>query len=162
MSTWLNFNLSHRKKKKPEAISDPQIIYDGALCDNIISGSHFALTKQLQLRWCRNRKAASVCHLLLLLFIPHEKIGNMGEEKNSEDPSISRIGTFFLFSVRRKTIYCFLCWETVLLWYIRLYSGVSTKCYLNQWYYFGNIRINCKGPQSLEICHFERWNLCSQ
>ena len=25
----------------------------------------------------------------------------------------------------------------------------------NQKSYFGNIRINCKGVQSLEICHFE-------
>ena len=65
MSTWLNFNLfgyvSHRKKTNQRGILDLQIIYDEALCDNIISGSHFALTKQLQLRWWRNRKAASVC-----------------------------------------------------------------------------------------------------
>ena len=60
----LNFNLSHRKKTSQRRISDPQIIYDGALCDIIISGSHFALTKQLQLRWWRNRKAASVCYYL--------------------------------------------------------------------------------------------------
>ena len=52
------------KKTNHRRISDPQIIYDGALCDNIISGSHFALTKQLQLRWWRNRKAASVCYYL--------------------------------------------------------------------------------------------------
>ena len=65
--TWLKFdvfgNVSHRKKNH-RRISDPQIIYDEALCDNIISGSHFALTKQLQLRWWRNRKAASVCYYL--------------------------------------------------------------------------------------------------
>ena len=66
MSTWLNFNLfdnvSHgKRKKKQRRISDPEIIYDGAPCDSIISRRHFALTKQLQLRWWRNRKAASVC-----------------------------------------------------------------------------------------------------
>ena len=67
MSTWLSFylfgNVSHRKKVQ-RWISDPQIIYDEALCDNIISRSHFALTKQLQLRRWRNRKAASVWYYL--------------------------------------------------------------------------------------------------
>ena len=53
-----------KKQTNQRRISDPQIIYDGALCDNIISGSHYALTKQLQLRWWRNRKAASVCYYL--------------------------------------------------------------------------------------------------
>ena len=64
MPTRLNFNLFHRKKTNQRRILDPQIIYDGALCDNIISGSHFALAKQLQRRWWRNRKAASVCYYL--------------------------------------------------------------------------------------------------
>ena len=63
MSTWLNFNIFgnvyHRKKTQVNL--GPT---DGALCDNIISGSHFALTKQLQLRWWRNRKAASLCYYL--------------------------------------------------------------------------------------------------
>ena len=30
---------------------------------------------------------------------------------------------------------------------------------MNQESYFGNSRINFKGIQSLEICHFEIWNL---
>ena len=53
-----------RKNTHHRQISDPQIIYDGALCGNVISGSHFPLAKQLQLRWRRNRKAASVCYHL--------------------------------------------------------------------------------------------------
>ena len=64
MPTRLNFNLFHRKKTNQRRILDPQIIYDGALCDNVISGSHFGLAKQLQRRWWRNRKAASVCYYL--------------------------------------------------------------------------------------------------
>ena len=68
MSTWLNFNffgnVSHRKKITQQNISDPQIIYDGALCDNMTPGSHFALTKQVKLTWWRNRKASSVCSYL--------------------------------------------------------------------------------------------------
>ena len=52
------------KKTNQRWISDQQIIYDGVLCDNIISGSHFALTKQIQLRWRRNSKAASLCYYL--------------------------------------------------------------------------------------------------
>ena len=75
----------------------PQIIYDGALCDNIISGSHFALTLAAPMMK-KNRKAASLCYYLQF----HEKIGSMGEEKNPEDSSISHIGTFFLFLVRGK------------------------------------------------------------
>ena len=38
---------------------------------------------------------------------------------------------------------------------------MSTKCYLNQYPDFENIRINCKGVQSLEIIYFETWNLFS-
>ena len=67
MSTWLSFylfgNVSHRKKVQ-KRISDPQIIYEEAFCDNITSRIHFALTKQLQLRRWRNRKAASACYYL--------------------------------------------------------------------------------------------------
>ena len=100
--------------------------------------------------------------LYAIIFSSHEKIGSMGEEKNPENSSISHIGTLFLFSVRDKIIYCFLCWETVLLWYVHLYPGVFTNYYWNQESYFGNIRMNCKGVQSLEICHFETWNLFSQ
>ena len=53
-----------RKNTCHRQISDPKIIYDGALCGNVISGSHFPLAKELQLRWRRNRKAASVCYHL--------------------------------------------------------------------------------------------------
>ena len=51
------------KKTNQRRISDLQIIYDGALCDNI-SRSHFALTKELQHRRWRNRKTTSVCYYL--------------------------------------------------------------------------------------------------
>ena len=86
MSTWLNFNLfdiSHRKKRNHMWILDPQIIYDGAFCDNIISGSYFTLTKQLQLP------------LYATIFSSPEKISSMGEEKNPEESSIPHIGTYF-------------------------------------------------------------------
>ena len=43
MSTLLDLNLFvnalHRKHRNQRQISDPQIIYDEALCDNIMSGS---------------------------------------------------------------------------------------------------------------------------
>ena len=42
-------NVSHTKKQTKDVL-DAQIIYDGALCNNIILGSYFALTKQLQIR----------------------------------------------------------------------------------------------------------------
>ena len=60
MSTWLNFNLFGNVPRRKKT----QINYDRALCDNIISGSHFALIMQLQFNWWRNRKAASVCFCL--------------------------------------------------------------------------------------------------
>ena len=145
------------KKTNHRRISDPQIIYDGALCDNIISGSHFTLQCSSNL----DDEGIVKLPLHAISFSSHEKIGSMGEEKNSEDSSISHIGTLFLFSMRGKIIYCFLCWETVLLRYTHLYSDVSAKCYLNQKSYFGSIRINCKGVQSLEICHIETSNLFS-
>ena len=137
--------LTEKKKKTHRWISDPQIIYNEALCDNIILGSHFALTRQFQLRWWRNGKAASVCYYLQF---PWEN-WKRGRGENPEGSSNSHIGTLFLFSVQGKIIYCFLCCETVLLWYIHLYSVVSTKCYLNRKSYFRNTRINCKDLQSL-------------
>ena len=45
--------------------------------------------------------------LYAIIFSSNEKIGSKGEEKNLEDSSISHIGSFFLFSVREKIIYCF-------------------------------------------------------
>ena len=41
---------TENKSTKPEADLDPQIEYDGVFCDNIMSGSHFVLTKHIQLR----------------------------------------------------------------------------------------------------------------
>ena len=35
-----------------------------------------------------------------IIFIFHDEIGNMEEDKDSKDSSISRTGTFLLFSVR--------------------------------------------------------------
>ena len=97
MSTSLSFNLFgnvlHRKQTNQRRISDPQIIYDGALYDN---GSHFVLTKQLQLRWWRNR----ILPLYAVIFSFHDKIGCMGEETDLEESSISHTGTFFLFSLQ--------------------------------------------------------------
>ena len=79
-----------QNKKKQRRISDPQIIYDGALCGNIMSGSHFVLTKQLQLRWWMNRRAVSICYYFTYWYL------------------LSFLGA-------RNIIYCFLCWETVVL-----------------------------------------------
>ena len=106
MSTWLNFsifgNVSRRKKTNHRRISDPQV--------------------------SSNLDDEGIVKLLLYAIVSssHEKIGSMGEEKTPEDSSISHISTLFLFSGRGKIIYCFLCWETVLLWY-HLYPGVSTN-----------------------------------
>ena len=99
--------------------------------------------------------------LYAIIFSFHDKIGIMEKDKDPENWSISHAGTFFPFLGARSIIFCFLCWETVVLWWNHLYSGVSTDCYLNQYPYFGNIEINCKGVQSPEIFHFETWNLFS-
>ena len=79
----------------------------------------------------------------------------MGVEKNPEDSRISHIGTLFIFSVQVK--------KKLLLSLLK--SGSSLKYPFAFWrfykvifesiVYFGNIRINCKGVQSVEICHFE-------
>ena len=70
MSTSLNFNLFgevlDRKQTNQRRISDPQIMYDGALCDNIMLEIHFVLTKQLQLRCWRNRRTASIVSMIKL------------------------------------------------------------------------------------------------
>ena len=111
MSTCVNFNLlgnvSHRKQTNQRRISDPKIIYDGALSDNIMSRSHFVFTKQLQLRWCRNLRGAFVSNI----FSSNDNSGRMGEEKDPKDWNISLTGTFS-FLGERNIIYCFLCWET--------------------------------------------------
>ena len=64
MSTWLNFNLSHRKKNKPEADLGPtdHLRWSSLWQYNIRKSFH--ITMQLQLRWWRNRKAASGCYQL--------------------------------------------------------------------------------------------------
>ena len=49
------------QKTNQRWIVDPKIIYDGALC---VSGSHFVLTKQLQLKLWKNRRAASACYYI--------------------------------------------------------------------------------------------------
>ena len=51
----------HRKQ------TNQRRIYDGALSRNIMSGSHFLLTKQLQLRSRRICGTASVCYYLQFL-----------------------------------------------------------------------------------------------
>ena len=88
----LNFNLFscilHRKQTNQSRISDSHIIYDGPLCDNIISGSHYLIDKttQIQMMWESQTCLSSVSMIK--------------EDKNAEHSSISHSGTFFLFSVR--------------------------------------------------------------
>ena len=70
MSTSLNLNpfgnVLHRKQANQRWILDIQIIYDGALCDNKMSGIHLVLTKEIQLRLWMNRRATSVCYYFQL------------------------------------------------------------------------------------------------
>ena len=99
--------------------------------------------------------------LYAIIFSFHDKIRSMEEDKDPENSSISHTGTFFSFLGERSIIFCFLCSETVVLWWKHLYSSVSADCYLNQYPYFENIQINCKGVQSPEMFHFETWNLFS-
>ena len=65
MSNLSNFNLFgnvlHRKQISQWPILDPQIIFDGAICDNML-GSQNVLSKQLQSR--RSRNGRSACLLL--------------------------------------------------------------------------------------------------
>ena len=65
MSNLSNFNLFgnvlHRKQTSQWPILDPQIIFDGAICDNML-GSQNVLSKQLQSR--RSRNGRSACLLL--------------------------------------------------------------------------------------------------
>ena len=98
------------------------MIYDGVLCDNIISESHFTLQCSSNL----DDEGIVKLFCMLLASVPMRKL-EAWERRNSEDSSISHIGTLFLFSKRGKIIYCFLCWEMVLLRYTHLYSGVSAK-----------------------------------
>ena len=92
MSTSLSFNLfgnvSHRKQTNQRKISDPQIIYDGALCDN---GSHFLLTKQLHLRWWRNR----ILPLYAVIISFHDKIGSMGKKQTQRTQVFHILAPFF-------------------------------------------------------------------
>ena len=99
--------------------------------------------------------------LYAIIFSFHDKIGRMEEDKYPENSSILHTGTFFSFLGARSIIFCFLFWETIVYWKNHLHSGVSTDCYLNQYPYFGNIKINCKGIQNPEIFHIETWNLVS-
>ena len=145
------------KKKHHRQISDLQIIYDGALCDNVISRSHYALAKQLQRRWRRNRKAASVCYSLQF---PWE---NWKHGRGKLVGGLQHITYWYLISflgARENSLLLSLLKNGSCL-IDPLYSGVCTKRYLNKRSYFGNFRINCNGVQSLEICHSKTWNIFS-
>ena len=101
VSPSINFNLFgnvlHRNETNQRRISDLRIIYDGALCEDIVPGSHYVLTKHLQVRWSRNRRAS----LYSIVFSFHDKIGNMEEYKDPGNSGIPHTtGTFFLFSLR--------------------------------------------------------------
>ena len=77
MSTSLNFNLFgnvlHRKQTNQRRISDPQIKYDGALCDSITSASHYVLTNS------SNLDDVGIVDLPLytIIFSFHDKSGSM-------------------------------------------------------------------------------------
>ena len=147
MFTFLNFNLfsnvSLRKKTNQRWIYDPHIIYDGALCDSIMSGSHYVLTEQLQLRWYWNQRPAFVCYCLQFPCWNWKHGGG----QTSRGLKHFIFWYFFSFLKARNIIYCFLCWQTVVLGEIHLYADVCTKFYLNKYFYFGNIRINCTNTQ---------------
>ena len=98
MSTALNFNLFgnvfHRKQANQRRISDPKIIYDGALC---VNRSHFVSQSS------SNLDDGGIVELPLyaIIFSFHDKIGSIGEDKDPENSSISHTGTF-LFSRCKK------------------------------------------------------------
>ena len=121
----VKFNLSHRKKTNQRWILDPQLIYDGALCDNTTSGSHFALTKQLQFRWWRNRKVDSVCYYLQF---PSE---NRKHGREGKPEGIKHFTYTYLFPFLGKIIYYFLCWKTVLLWSICILAFLQSVIWIN-------------------------------
>ena len=139
MTTWLNFNLfgnvSHTKQTNQSRILDPKIIYYVALCDNKMSWYHFLLTKQPQLRWWRNSRYC--LSRMLISSVSMIKLKKWGKRKSRRTLHTGTLHTgyqhftyWYLLSFlgARNVIYCFLCWETVVFWYIHFYSGVSTKC----------------------------------
>ena len=129
MTTQLNFNLSHRKKKQTRGGS---WTHRSSTMKLFVTIYYHEVISHLQSNSNLYDEVIVKLPLYAIIFSSHEKIGSMGEEKNPENSSISHIGTLFLFSVRDKIIYCFLCWETVLLWYVHLYPGVFTNYYWNQ------------------------------
>ena len=92
MSTCLNFNLSLRKKKQTRGHRATDHLQWSSLWQYNI-GSNFALTKQLQLRWWRNRKAASVCYYLQF---PWKKWKHERGEKPVRFKHFTLIPFFFL------------------------------------------------------------------
>ena len=70
------------------------------------------MRKQLQLRWWRNRRPASVCYYLRS---PWQNWKHWGGQR-PRGLQHSHTGVFSLFFSARNMIYCFLCWETVVLW----------------------------------------------
>ena len=157
MSTSLNFNLFgnvlHRKQKSQRRISDPRIIYDGALCDNIMSGSHFVLTKQLQLRWSMNRRAVSVFSASMT------KLEAWVSTKTQRTLAFHiLVSSFFSWCEEYNLLLpllrnCCSLIDPFVFW--RFYKVLFESIPLF-W-----IRINFKGVQSQEIYHFETWNLFS-
>ena len=113
---FINFNLHgnalHGKQTNQRRIADPHIIYDEALCGNIMSGSHYIPWKQHQYKWCRNRRPASVfCYLQF----PWQNWKHCGRQRHRWLRHFSYWYLLSFFGARNIT-YCLLCWETVALW----------------------------------------------
>ena len=136
----------HRKQTNQRWISDSQIIYDGALCDNIMSGGHFIMIKS------SNLHGEGIVELPLhaIIFSIHDKLKGWRRTKTPMTQEFHILVPSFFSRCEEYNLLLALL-RNCCFWWINLYSSVSTKCYLNQYPYFGNNRISCKDVQSPEF-----------
>ena len=134
---------------------DPQIIHGGTLCDNITWGSISYWQSS------SNLFDGGIVELSLyaIIFSFHDKIGSMGEEKDQRTHAFHILEPSFfswceeynlLLPLLRNGCACFLI-DPFVFWHF--YKVLFGSIHLF-W-----IRINCKGVQSQEVCHFATWNL---
>ena len=129
----------------------------GLFCDNIISGSHFVLAKQLQLRWRKNRKAASLWYYLQF---PWENGKHGRGEKSGGLKHFRYLYLFSFLTARENNLLLSLLRNGSSLMYPFLFWRFYKMLFVSVVLFWRNYN-NCKGVQSLEICHFEPWNLFS-
>ena len=146
-------------ENKPEADLDSYIIYDENICGNVMSGRSPHIEKTAPTKMMLK---SYTCLSLLLSSVSMTKLEVLSRAKTQRTQRKHFTYWHLLsFLGAKNIVYCFLCWETFVLWLIHLYTRVSTKFYSNQYPYSENIWINCKGFQSPEVCYFETGNLFS-